>query len=240
MPGRPHASTAKSSSSFTTNAYSSISAAPNAVGDPSRPPGLVVVTFRILVGAGLGFYFFVVFCIARASLGGFGMSTFLFLKCAAVSLIMGAFMVWLAPFLELPEIWYRHRLPSKRLARGECPDCGYPRAPGTTRCAECGSERNSPPPWQFGARTIRLFAIVATVSFVAGCGVALAWIAADERAFVREASLARGAYSRERAWPMQFAPLAIDDAGTLSAPTIAIEGERDPNWRPRRPTGNVE
>lgn len=200
----------------------------------------MVVTFRILVGAGLAFYFFVVFCIVRASLGGFGMTAFLAVKCLGASLVMGTFAVCLAPFLELPEIWYRHRLPSRRIARGECPECGYPRVAGTERCAECGSERASPAAWQFGLGTIRLFAAVAALAFVAGCGVAMAWIAADERAFVAEASMARSAYSRGRAWPMQFAPLVVDDDGTPSAPMFAIEGERDPNWRPRRPGRNAE
>lgn len=201
--------------------------------DASTPSSLVLVLFRGAMTLVLGAYFFAVYCVVRAMLGGIGLDWGSVLRSLVATAVMSGFVVWLAPLLELPEIWFRHRVPQSRRARGLCPECGYAMDRKASICPECGSDGTLRPAWQFGTHTLARFAIVAASAYVAGCAAAALWMAADERAFLRESAVAAGHYERSRSWPVQFARLVRRDDGTVHAPGIGTEGTVDPDWKPR-------
>jgi len=196
----------------------------------------VLIAWRGGAAASLAGYFFVVSCIARGMIGGLGWTPGALVQVLIGTALMVTFVVWLAPTIELPEVWYQHRTPAKRLARGLCPECGHAMPtlePRPVRCTECGASQVLRPPWEFGARTIKRFAVLALAAYVVGCGIAMWWIASDESRFRREAALAAGASERSRVWPASFARLIADEDGTLRAPGVVTEGEIDPNWTPK-------
>ena len=204
----------------------------------SRPPFGVLVIWRVGILVTLAAYYFVVACIARGILGGFGWHFGNLIQVLLGAAVMTAFVIWLAPLVELPEIWYQHRAPAKRQLRGLCPQCGYERghthpsdATASGRCPECGAPDALRPAWEFGSRTLRHFLFIALVAYAIGCLGAMWWVMQDEAAFQREATMSRGAFARSRAWPAQFAQLSIDVDGTLSAHGLATEGEIDPTWK---------
>jgi hypothetical protein len=181
----------------------------------------------------LAVYFFAIFCLARGLVGGVGFSFPVLVQCIASVVVMAGFIIWLAPLGEALELWYLHRRPERRLAKGLCPTCGQTRdatLDPTARCPECGADPELREPWQFGMSTLRRFAILCTISMVLGSAAGAWWIAADERLFRAECAAGRP-YERHRAWPADFATLRFD--GSTMWSTSVLESPHDPTWRPR-------
>lgn len=199
----------------------------------------MVFAIRVGVGAALTAYFFVVFCVVRGLIGGVGWGGSTVVQTLAATAVMTAFVVWLAPLVELPEVWFHHRTPARRRAQGLCGECGYalPKAVPESemrRCPECGAIDAPRPAWQFSARTARIFVLIACIAYAIGSIGAAWWIASDERAFRREAARASGPYERRRAWPADFAVLTFDDRGVMRGRDV-LEGDIvDPAWRSKR------
>ncbi|MBL9118972.1 MAG: hypothetical protein JNL80_03545 [Phycisphaerae bacterium] len=206
---------------------------------PDRVPQGLLGAFLAAFCLVLAAYFFVIFCVTRGLLRGVGFSVSTMVECLAVTLVMAGFVVWLAPMSHFLEAWFLHRIPAKRARRGLCPACGHP-LPGpiadgdgsTARCAECGGDFTLRRPFEFGWQGIRRFLAIAGVAYAIGTGCAIARIAADERAFVREYSLSPGVpHYRPRAWPAAFATLSYD--GEFATSTSVAEPAIEPGWRPR-------
>lgn len=183
-----------------------------------------LATFGLLLAA----YFFVIFCVARGLLRGIGFGISELVQCFGMTLVMAGFIVWLAPLTQLMELWYGHRVPSRRAKRGLCPACGHPIAAAETStdgsppacppcCPECGSDLQLRSPMQFGWETIRRFAVVCTLAYLVGCFTGLAWLHLDERAFRLE-YLAKPTvpHERKRAWPASFSTLIYDGSRAWS------------------------
>ncbi|MDZ4753075.1 MAG: hypothetical protein SGJ11_01085 [Phycisphaerae bacterium] len=191
-------------------------------------PLTLLVGYLAAFGLLLAFYFFIVFCSARGLVSGIGFSLSVAVRCLGATLVMAGFIVWLAPLTEALELWYLHRRPAWRYARGLCPMCGYKLsvdwtdgAAANKRCAECGADQRLPEPWQLGASALRRFALVGSAAFIVGC-VAATWsISADEQRFLDACNQQNGrALSRPRAWPAQFSTMHFDGQRVWSTSVI--------------------
>ncbi len=207
--------------------------------EPPPPQRAVSTTLLVLflgsLGSILAAYFFVIFSVTRGLLRGIGFDVSNTLQCLLVTLVMGGFVVWLAPLCHLPEAILLHRRSQRRAERGLCPACGHPRreAAGTSeRCPECGSDPVPPRPFEFGWPSIRRFALVGGAAYVVGSLLGFALIRADEARFAHECSLRPGAaFERPRAWPASFCRLSFDGD---SASSSSVEEEFLAPARPSR------
>ncbi len=211
--------------------------------DPARDlpttmvPATALLAYLGLFFLGLAFYFFVVFCVARGLLRGVGFGPAILIQCFGMTLVMAGFIIWLAPLAQLMELWYHHWLPTLRAKRGACPGCGHrgaaEHASSTGRCPECGGGLRPPLAMEFGWSTVRRFALVCGLAYLAGSGSGLLWLGLDERSFERECT-ARPAqpYERKRAWPASFATLRYD--GDEYSSFSIMESEIRPLPAPQR------
>lgn len=204
---------------------------PTATG--SVPAGWRILHRSLLVAV-LGFYFFLVYACMRGVLAEFGSAPGTVARTAAATVAMAAFVVWLAPLADLPEILFGHLLPRRRLERSACPSCGHPSAKGGgPPCPECGRMPFEPLPWQPGAATARRFAIILAGAITVGVAAGEWWTLADEARFRRESAMRSDSFLRPRAWPAEFATLRYDPAKGISAHRRP-DAVRIPGWKPAR------
>jgi hypothetical protein len=201
------------------------------------PPAMARSIVLLTLGASLATYFFVIYCISRGLIGGFGSAASSVIKAFIATAAMAGFVIWLAPLTELAEIWFSYRRPAIRIRRGLCPACGQAAPPGETagrRCPECGAGLDiEPQPWQFGWSAVRRFAILCAVAVVLGALVGEAWLAGDEERFEAEVTAGNGLpRERPRAWPADFARLSFD--GEVFTASGVPESKPIPGWRPKR------
>jgi hypothetical protein len=140
-------------------------------------------------------YLALAYMVARGTAGGWsGVGTVLLGVTGALGATI--FLLPLVPLLDAEEV-VRATRAGRRFARGECPACGQPRAPGTESgagagagadpCAECGAAFSKPSPWIPSWTTAGRFAVVLAVALVLGV-VAGEWrLRADEADFRAEA-----------------------------------------------------
>ena len=200
-------------------------------------PATALLGYLGLFFLGLAFYFFVVFCVARGLLRGVGFGPAILIQCFGMTLVMVGFIIWLAPLAQLMELWYHHWLPTLRARRGACPGCGHRGAAGfassTGRCAECGGALRAPAAMEFGWSTVRRFALVCGLAYLAGSGAGLLWLGLDERSFARECAVRPATpMERQRAWPASFSTLRYD--GEEFTSFSISESEIRPLPAPRR------
>lgn len=189
---------------------------------------------RALLAASLAFYFFLVYACMRGVLAEFGSAPGTVARAAAATAAMAAFVVWLAPLADLPEIFFGHLLPRRRLDRSACPSCGHPTAiGGGPPCPECGRRPFAPRPWQPGAATIRRFALILAGSITLGVAAGEWWTHSDEVRFRRESDARSEPFLRPRAWPAEFATLRYDPNAGVSAHRRQ-DSVRIPGWKPAR------
>lgn len=205
-----------------------------AIGCAAEVPAPVRFLHRLALFVAIALYFFVSFVAARGLLGGWGLPARVLLPSLVATALMSVFVVWLAPVLALPEIWYLHVRPERRARRGLCPGCGHPRAAATApgRCPECGGTPTVPEPWQCTWPTIRTFIAMLVAALVVGVAAGAAWSVADESRFEREAS-GRVQFERARAWPADFARLRYEAEGGFTSSTF-LGSEPIEGWRPRQ------
>lgn len=212
--------------------------------DPAPPvPAGAALAWDAAITLSLAAYFFFVHSFTRGLLGDVGLSAGVAAKSIVVMVVLAGFILWVAPITDLPRILWRHRLPERRLARGECPRCGQPRDPGRDRpgeagpCPECGAAPVAPPRWELAARPFLRFAVLIALGMALGGGLAEGRISADERAFLAEVEARPDAlHDRPRPWPADFARLQSDpELGPRG--TGVIESPQEAGWRPRRPRG---
>ena len=196
-------------------------------------PGGVTLAWDGFLAAVLAAYFFFVHSFTRGLLGDLGLTVGVAIKSFVVMVVLAGFILWIAPITDLPRIVWRHRLPERRLARGECPRCGQARHPGADRCPECGSPPVSPPRWELGPRPFVRFAALVVVGMALGGGLAEWRISADERAFLAAVAARPDAtHDRPRLWPIEFARLTADPESGPRA-TGVLESPQEAGWRPR-------
>jgi hypothetical protein len=201
---------------------------------PSIPAGAALAWDGMLALA-LAIYFFFVHSFTRGLLGDLGLSLGVAFKALVVMIVLAGFIVWIAPVTEMPRILWRHRIPERRLARGDCPRCGQRQAAGAIRCPECGALPVAPPRWELGARPFVRFGLLVAFGIALGGGIAEWRITADERAFLAEAAARPdAAHERPRAWPVDFARLHFDPEDGARA-TGVLESPQEAGWRPRKP-----
>lgn len=199
---------------------------------PPIPAG-AAIAWDLLLAATLSAYFFFVHSFTRGLLGDLGLSFGVALKSVVVMAVLAGFILWIAPLTDLPRILWRHRLPERRLARGECPRCGQPQDAGASRCPECGSPRLGPPRWELTARPFLRFAALTGLGMAIGGGIAEWRVTVDERAFLAEvAARPDTAHDRPRTWPIEFARLLADPEDGSRA-TGVLESPQEAGWRPR-------
>ncbi len=208
-------------------------------------------------------YLALAYMVARGTAGGWsGIGTVLLGVTGALGAAI--FLLPLVALLDAEEV-VRATRAGRRFARGECPECGQPRAPGAgaSPCAECGAAFVRPAPWVPSWTTAGRFAVVFVVALACGV-VAGEWrLRTDEAEFRREAparaaqALAAGVtvagnsasggtsasagtdaeWERYRPWPADFALLRYQSDGRTQnfSAPPPFEFERIPGWQPRRP-----
>lgn len=203
--------------------------------DPAPPiPPIVALGWDALLIGLLAPYFFFVHSFTRGLLGELGLSIGVAVKALVVMAVLAGFIFWIAPVTELPRILWRHRIPERRLARGECPRCGQRQSGPSTRCPECGATPVPPPRWELSTRPFLRFGVLMALGIVLGGGLAEWRVGNDERAFLAEVAARPDAtHERPRTWPLEFARL---QAGPELRPTATgvLESPQVPGWRPRR------
>lgn len=203
------------------------------------PEGLVPPAWRIAHLAAMlaasAFYFFIVYACMRGVLAEIGSAPGTIARAAAATAAMAAFVVWLAPLADLPQIVFSHLLPRRRLDRHACPACGYARpSAAVAPCPECGRRPFQPRAWQPSLATARRFMAILLVGLAAGVACGEWWTRDDELRFRREVAGRQEAAMRSRAWPADFASLRFDPAAGVSAHR-GPEAARIPGWRPGSP-----
>ncbi len=189
-----------------------------------------------MLGTLLASYFFIAFCASRAFLGGWGFPLRVLVPSLVATVVLGVFVFWLAPLADLPDMWYLHRRPAHRAARGLCPQCGHALPPGgcgSSRCPECGGTGETRPPWLLSWPTFRRFLLIEGIALLVGCAAGMVWLRLDEAAFVREQARFRGVYERPRAWPADFASLQFTEESGFGS-TAILEEAAFTNQPPRR------
>ena len=201
-------------------------------------------------------YLALAYMVARGTAGGWsGIGTVLLGVTGALGAAI--FLLPLVALLDAEEV-VRATRAGRRFARGECPACGQPRAPGAEGpCTECGAAFVRPAPWVPSWTTAGRFAVVLAVALASGVTAGEWRLRADEAEFRDEAPVratqarAAGAtvagnsasggtsaeWERYRPWPADFALLRYQSDGraqNFSAPP-PFEFERIPGWQPRRP-----
>lgn len=206
---------------------------PGGEAGPTPPiPAGVRLAWDGAIAIALALYFFFVHSFTRGLLGDLGFTPGVAIKGILVMIVLAGFILWVAPITDLPRIIWRHRLPERRLARGECPRCGQRQSTGADRCPECGVRPVAPPRWELSARPFVRFAVLTAVGIAVGGGIAEGRISSDERAFLAEVAAKPDlSHDRARIWPADFARLQSDPDRGLRA-TGVIESPQEAGWRP--------
>ncbi|MEE2680895.1 MAG: hypothetical protein VX641_00825 [Planctomycetota bacterium] len=203
-------------------------------------PTPVPLRSRLLVQGGmllmLSLYCFITYALIRPLFGTFGFDVFTVGKSLLVVLVLGVFVLWLAPMVHVPSILHQHVYPRRRFLRGQCPGCGYPRSdrnPGSC-CSECGTEFREPPEWRMRSSVVVSFLVLFVSAMIIGSAVAETRLLADERQWLQDCTAPGGDQleSRSRIWPSGHAYLFNDPvAGPYAEPVAG--STRDPNARRR-------
>ena len=204
---------------------------------------------KVLVYGGmlalLSAYCFTTYALIRPLFGTFGFDAATSLKTLLAVLVLGAFMLWLAPMTSVPTIIHRHVRPARRFRKGECPGCGYPEAKQIPSgvCPECGSAYAAPPEWRLRAGVVVQFGLLFLVSMTLGAAVAETRLLVDEGRWAQDCRSPGGnrLQSRARTWPSGFAvmfndpesgPYAEALAGSWRDPEARVSRVRVPQSRP--------
>lgn len=205
-----------------------------------KPPAWLRILWRGLLFLALAAYFATAAMIMRGLVGGFGAGMASIAIAALATLVAGAFVLPLAILADLPDAFYCHWLPARRVARGSCPACGYDaKHSPATDCPECHARLVPPPTYAVSWRTLARALALAAPAWLAGCTVGLAIALADEHAFTVEVDkrIARDAsielFTRKRYGVANFAHLQWKRAeGFAGLPPF--EESRDREWKPKK------
>ena len=185
----------------------------------------------------LSVYCFTTYALIRPLFGTFGFDLMTLLKSMLAVLVLGIFVLWLAPMSHVASILHQHVYPARRFRRGECPGCGYPsanRTPGEC-CPECGIAYKEPAEWRMRSGVVVSFLLLFLLSMVLGTAVAETRLLVDEQQWLQDCTAPGGEQleSRARIWPSGYASLFNDPVDGPYAE--ALSGSvRDPNARLRR------
>jgi hypothetical protein len=191
-------------------------------------------------------YLALAYMVARGTAGGWsGVGTVLLGVTGALGATI--FLLPLVPLLDAEEV-VRATRAGRHFARGECPACGQPRAPGADSgpcaecgagagagsgadpCAECGTVFTKPAPWVPSWKTAGRFAVVLAVALVLGI-VAGEWrLRADEADFLAEAPARAAAVGALGAVPARGAAGRTSARASDSAGGTSVEWERYRPW----------
>ena len=203
-------------------------------------PDIPMLT-RVLAQGGLllllSAYCFTTYALIRPLFGTIGFDATTVFKTTLAVIVLGIFVLWLAPMTNIPSIIHQHVAPSRRFRRGKCPGCGYPGAErgGARECPECGAAFREPPEWRLRGGVVVSFLLLFLAAVVLGGTVAETRLLADERQWMHDCSLPGGSRleSRARIWPSGYSLLFNDPVeGPYAEP---LDGSRrDPEARPLR------
>lgn len=203
----------------------------------SRVPGWATTLHAVVMLGGFTLYCCLMYLLVRPLFESFGFEMEFMLKSVAVVTILGCFVFFLMPIVDLPLIWFRHRRPMVRARRGCCPECGHPKPPETSGsiCSECGSEGTLPPVWKPNVGTIRRFLVLLALAIVLGSAIGEWSLLVDERNFENEAALRRYSvagddYTRPRAWPNGHASMTYTPENGPSGSTFT-QSTRMRRWQ---------
>lgn len=178
--------------------------------------------FRMVIVLALALHVFVMYCVARSMLGGFGFSVGVAIVAMAFSLVMLLPLVWAVTLPEWPEIYTRQIRGRRWYAAGHCATCGYQLSDADAVCSECGSLHEPPQPYAINTRTVRMFIAINLLAWIIGGVTAEVWASDDERAFAHEVQAHidaghSGEYVRPRRWPLQSSLLVYRPGHGMAA-----------------------
>lgn len=201
----------------------------------SIPPWVTWAHRGLLLG-GLSFYCFLVYSLVHPLFGTFGFDAVTTVKTLLATCFLGAFVLWLLPLADIPQILYQDRRPRARVRKGRCPQCGYPRPTNDldVSCPECGSSGQMPPTWELSGRTVVRFLVLLLMAITLGSAFAEWRLLTDELRFKQQASLRNypqpgDSYTQSRAWPSTYAKMTYTlENGASSDPVL--ESKRIRRW----------
>ena len=204
------------------------------------PLAPVPLRTRVLVQGGLllvlSAYCFTTYALIRPLFGTFGFDAITVLKSTLAVLVLGVFVLWLAPMSHVPSIIHQHVHPARRFRRGECPGCGYPSADKVSGgpCPECGVLFREPPEWRLRAGVVVSFLLLFVLAMLIGTAVAETRLLVDERQWLHDCSSPGGERleSRARTWPSGYSSLFNDPVDGPYAEALG-GSRRDPEARRR-------
>ena len=208
-----------------------------------RKQGLadIPVLSRVLAQGGLllllSAYCFTMYALIRPLFGTIGFDATTVFKTTLAVIVLGIFVLGLAPMTNIPSIIHQHVAPSRRFRRGECPGCGYPEADRieSRECPECGAAFREPPEWRMRSGMVTSFLLLFLIAVVLGGTIAETRLLVDEQRWMHDCSLPGGARleSRARIWPSGYSLLFNDPVeGPYAEPLDA--SRRAPEARPVR------
>ena len=199
-------------------------------------PSWITVLHGVIILSGFTAYCGMAYMLVRPVFGSFGFDLGITLRSMVVVTLLGCFIFFLIPLVDLPLIWFHHQRRLKRHRRGCCPDCGYPDKVGIPGkiCPECGSELVPPKAWRPGAGTVRRFLILLVMAILLGSAVGELSLLMDESTFQVLATARRyvepgDSYSRARIWPNGHADMTYTPENGSSGSKF-MESTRMHRW----------
>lgn len=183
---------------------------------PIKAPTWSMLLFRSLFILTITGFAFAAYSLIRPLFGTFGFDFNTTMKSAGAVLVLGVFVVWLIPMVDLHIGIFEHVLPGRRFKQGRCPQCGHPKTPHeeVRSCSECGRPYGAPEDWRLKKRTVFNFLLWMTVGLLFGSTIGETRLALDERRWIVECRTLEemspeelGFRTRRRCWPSRYSEL---------------------------------
>ena len=201
-----------------------------------KAPTWSMVLFRSLFILTITGFSFASYSLIRPLFGTFGFDLGTSMKSAGAVLVLGIFVVWLIPMVDLHIGIFEHVIPGRRFKQGLCAGCAHPRTPNETTdfCSECGRPHHAPESWRLKKRTILNFVLWMTVGLFFGSAIGETRLTLDERKWTQEcrfledmSSGSLGFRTRKRSWPSSYSELYYrTEQGPYAEPLITNERVR--------------
>ena len=192
-----------------------------------------MLLFRSLFILTITGFSFAAYSLIRPLFGTFGFELNTFIKSAGAVLVLGIFVVWLIPMVDLHIGIFEHVIPGRRFKQGLCARCAHPRAPhaAASCCAECGRRHTAPEGWRLQKRTILNFVLWLSVGLFFGSAISETRLTLDERRWIQECRTLEnmspeslGFRTRRRSWPSSYSELYYrTEQGPYAEPLITNE-----------------
>ncbi len=198
-----------------------------------KAPTWSMVAFRSVFVLTISAFAFASYSLIRPLFGTFGFDLATIIKSAGAVLVLGVFVVWLIPMVDLHIGIFEHVLPARRFKQGRCPRCGHPKTPhkATRSCSECGRALEAPDGWRLDRGTVLNFMLWMAAGLFFGSAIGETRLTLDENRWIEGcrileemSSESLGFRTRRRTWPSSYSELYYRTGeGPYAEPLISNE-----------------